>query len=137
MILLLSFVCAALSYFLDFALGFPMSDKPNTHAILFKWTLFLAQRRMKTADKEAYEIIKEYPLDVVLQARRFMTWEYAMGYCAICTNVWTTLYLYMIALIFAPLPYYDYIGGATVLILFKIISTVLLSHVILRKYLFN
>ena len=44
--LVLAVVPASFSYFIDYCLGHPMSDKINTKAILFRYSLWLAKRRV-------------------------------------------------------------------------------------------
>lgn len=124
---------ALTSYFLDFAFGFPMSDKPNKHAILFSYILFLAKRRMKKQDLETYNLIKADSLEVIRQAKGFMSYEYPLGYCAVCSNVWVSLCWYIV-LSLSPLPYFH---GSVFACLFKGLAVILLSHMVLRKHLFN
>lgn len=121
---------AGTSYFLNFAFGFPLSDNPNPKAVFFKYSVFLARWSMKRRDPQTLDLIKDEPLQILLQARGFWTWEYAAGMCAVCSNVWLTIILYIFAVLAFPTLLKH--GAFTVVNGWAVI---LLSHIAIRKYL--
>lgn len=134
-------ISAAISVFLNFALGKPgAAAEPNMdgeelinpHAVLFDWTLELANRRFRRhySDKEQKEWEKQYTTmregvncyqkqlyhlqemrDRVVKGREFFTWEHAAGMCIYCTNFWVSLavsviMLFLVQLSFLPTVFY-------------------------------
>jgi hypothetical protein len=119
---------AFLSFFLEYSFGFPMSDRVNTKAIFFKWTYFLAFRRLKKVEPIAVsnDDDKGY---IVSTARGFWVWEYALGMCKVCSNVWVAAICYGFTWLMVDalhVGFWSIING---------LSTVLLSHFLVRKFL--
>lgn len=154
-IILLSMIPVALSYFLDFILGYPAKEDPgpNTHAIFFGWTLFLAKRRLNSIaaattgsqsmlaeleggffnmlNSENFTVrrnaIHQLKVAIVVKAREMIRWEHAAGFCIYCTNVWITgIYSVLVLWIFKPLLF-------AVPIYFLPLMTIFFSHLLLRK----
>ena len=133
LLLILLFIAglsANFSFFLDFALGNP-SGQPQTGAILFNWTLFLAKRRLKKEDAEFLRINESFKAELVAGARRYFTFENMLGMCSICTNFWVATIFYLVSLGLYSYPisgFYLFVSWLTV---------TLLSHAILRKFFYN
>lgn len=142
-LILLSTIPAAISYFLDFCLGHPMSDKVHMKAIFFPYALFLAYRRLKinrrlmevnnmfsgllnTEDKNEFrEAKKRMNLTILQMGREYFTWEQAVGMCIFCTNFW-------IALVAATIIYFT-IPLSFINSFFVFLTIPFFSHSILRK----
>lgn len=141
-IILLAFVPATFNYFLDYCLGHPMSDKVETKAIFFRYSLFLAKRRVSVQkEKQLVSALapllnsddpdtraqgkKQLNLSFIVAGRDLFTWEQAFGMCPYCTNFWIALATAFIGFFFLPLTIIDPI------LLF--IMQPIFSHTILRK----
>lgn len=141
-IILLAFVPATFNYFLDYCFGHPMSDKVSDKAIFFRYSLFLAKRRVSMQkEKEIVAALapllnsdnpdtraqgkKQLNLSFVAAGRDLFTWEQAFGMCPYCTNFWIASFTALIAYFYFPLTAIDPI------LLF--IMQPIFSHTILRK----
>lgn len=144
-ILLLVFfaaIPACFNYFFDYAAGHPMSDKVSTKAIFFKYSLWLAKRRLP--EKKYKEIVKslapllnnddadirrqgkeQLDLSIMTAGREFFFYEQALGMCPFCTNFWIAQFAAIIFFFTVPLASFNE------LIFF--ITTPVFSHTILRK----
>lgn len=154
-IILLAMIPVAVSFFLDFILGYPGKEDPgpNTHAIFFGWTLFLAKRRLNSIaaattgsqsmlselESGYFELINspnftvrrnarhQLKVAIVVKAREMIRWEHAAGFCIFCTNVW-------IAGIYSGLVIYFFQPVLNVIpIIFLPLLTIFFSHLLLRK----
>jgi hypothetical protein len=142
--LLMALIPASFSMLLDFCLGLP-SDDINVKAIFFRWTYYLAKRKLEInglwegmysdylkvqkslRDNNAnpVELIEheiQFKQLVVEMGKKLFTWEYATGMCIYCTNVY-------VALLFGV--YFTKFFSSNVFLIPFII--VIFSHVILRK----
>lgn len=123
---------AALSYFLNFALGLAALTTNANSAIFSKYTRFLAVRRLKREANEDLPLLENDFAALVTTAQRFFTWEKAAGMCATCTNFWVSCFVYLVAcLIFGTLEL------SLKMLIFNGLAVVLGSHTILRKYYFG
>lgn len=140
---LLATIPAAFNYFLDYCLGHPMSeDKVSTKAIFFRYSYWLAKRRLTTEkhkdivvafapmlnseDEETREQGKDQmKLTIMTAGRKLFFYEQAFGMCPYCTNFWcsqitaTVLFLTITPIVFHPL--------------FFFLIIPIFSHSILRK----
>lgn len=139
---LISLIPCSFGYLLDYCLGKPGSDEVNTKAIFFKYSLFLAVRRLKinnrkneiermfsgmlnTEDKgEFLQAKKQYLTTLFNSGREHFTWEQAFGMCIFCSNVWICLLTCLVVTIFIPLQINPFIVFITI---------PAFSHLILRK----
>lgn len=154
-IIVLSLIPVALSYFLDFILGYPGKEDPgpNTHAIFFGWTLFLAKRRLNSIaaattgsqsmlvelesgffamlNSENFTVRRtarhQLKVAIIVKAREMIGWEHAAGFCIYCTNVWISgMYCGIVIFLFKPVLY-------VIPIIFLPLLTIFFSHLLLRK----
>jgi uncharacterized iron-regulated membrane protein len=109
-VILLAFAPAALSFFLDYTLGFPGHEegKFGTKAIFFSYTLAMAKRRLPA--KKEDELVKGFSgmlnsddpgtrlegkkllnTSIVLEGQKYFKWELAFGMCQYCTGFWIAL----------------------------------------------
>lgn len=108
---------ALLSFFIDYCIGRPSTDF-SPHEIFSKWTLKLAENRLRsiglwasfdrqlrdafsqTMTQEDYNSLRiSFKKMLVQQAMPFFTWERACGMCPVCTNVWINV-LFIVVQIF-------------------------------------
>jgi hypothetical protein len=139
---LLALIPACFNYFLDYALGHPMSDRISTKAIFFKYSYWLAKRRLP--EKKEREIVKslevllnnedpdtrrqgteQLKLSIMTAGREFFFIEQAFGMCPFCTNFWVAQITALILFFTIPLAI---LSPLTYFILLPIFS-----HTILRK----
>lgn len=103
---MLGAVPALFSYMLDYGLGHPGDDRVNNKALLFRWTFWLSERRLKQSPqytvfynsfadgmKDTDPMVKMANRDVFEQSvvdngRRLFTWESFAGMCVYCTNIY-------------------------------------------------
>jgi len=139
---LLSAIPAAFNFFLDYCLGHPMSDRVNTKAIFFRYSLSLALKALP--EKQYREIVsalapllnssdkqtrkegkKQLDLSIMTAGREYFFYEQAFGMCPFCTNFWVALICS--AVFFFTIPLY------TINPIFFFLLTPIFSHSILRK----
>lgn len=156
-VLMLSLFSMGVSFFLDFCFGLPGRDSRegndlNVHSIFFGWILFLSKRRLRMykvedgsqnilqqLERDYYEgLNSDNPItrknnknalniSITMNAKEFITWEYAVGFCVFCTNVWITL-LFSIGIIFIAPPVLFVLP-----LYFLPLPTIIFSHLLLRK----
>lgn len=96
---------------IDYGLGQPGNEKPNYHALLFGWTLFISKRTLGHEHKEIFDqyqnqlknknkferkiITFQYRELVFTKARQAFYWESILGMCPICTHFWFTLIIFI------------------------------------------
>lgn len=151
LIILLSCIPACISYFLDFCIGRPGSDQPNTGAVFSKYSLWLAEKRLNSIQNSIesnrsilqalqqtfYSLVSnDDPLirrdgisqlntTILLEAQKHYTYEKAFGMCIVCTNFWISLFCSIAFYFTIPL------GFINPLFLFPLITT--FSHLLTRK----
>lgn len=85
-----------------YAIGDVYSSNTNQHAILFKYSYWLAKNRLKKEGlfEQFLELKnsvknslqkKDYKLLVVNNAKEYFTWENMAGMCGVCTFFWVSL----------------------------------------------
>lgn len=134
---------AAFSFFLDFALGKPGSNEPNSQAIFFEYTYSLALGRLRKEDrlgdllkamepllssedkKQRRDGTRQFKIAVVLSAQPYFTWEQAVGACLYCTNFWVSLFASTIFFFTVPLQLFPALS--------YFVFIPIISHLILRK----
>lgn len=125
LIILLSAIPAAFSYFLDYCLGSPMDDDPNAKEILSWYSLFLASWRLRREKKTPSDQSRTQGKTILLAARKYYTWEKAFGMCIYCTGFWIALTAATVYYITVPL---QFINSSFLFFLVPIFD-----HTILRK----
>lgn len=138
-----SLIPATFGYFLDYALGHPMSEtETSTKAIFFRYSLWLASRRLTWKKKqellrhfteglhsqdrnEKETALRMYRLSIMQAGRELFFHEQAIGMCPFCTNFWLCQITALILFCTTPLLF---IHPAFFFILIPIFS-----HTILRK----
>lgn len=139
----LSLIPATFGYFLDYALGHPMSEtETSTKAIFFKYSLWLAARRLSVTNmqelvnhfadglnskdrNEKETATRMYRLSVMQAGRELFFYEQAIGMCPFCTNFWLCQITALILFFTTPL---SFIHPA-----FFFLTIPIFSHTILRK----
>lgn len=139
----LSLIPATFGFFLDYALGHPMSEtEVSNKAIFFRYSLWLASRRLSVEkkkelvahfadglnDKDPHEretARKMYQLSIMQAGRELFFYEQAIGMCPYCTNFWLCQITALILFLTTPL---SFIHPAFFFLLIPIFS-----HTILRK----
>jgi hypothetical protein len=139
----LSLIPATFGYFLDYALGHPMSEtETSTKAIFFRYSLWLAARRLSVQKKqelvahfadglnssdrnEKATALRMYRLSVMQAGRELFFYEQAIGMCPYCTNFWLCQITALILFYTTPL---SFINPAFFFLIIPIFS-----HTILRK----
>lgn len=139
----LSLIPATFGYFLDYALGHPMSEtNVSTKAIFFKYSLWLATKAlphrkyrqllehyapmMNESDPDIKKQGEEqFKLSIMEAGRNYFFYQQAIGMCPFCTNFWLSQ---ITALILASTVPLTFIHPAFYFILIPIFA-----HTILRK----
>lgn len=128
LIIFIAAISASFSYMMDFGFGYPgkqFAEDMNPKALLFRWSFFLAKRRLNKRYVDDQRILindlQEYKLHIFGLGRELFTWENAFGMCQFCCNFWISL---IFAIIFYFTTFQDWI---------LFISTPVFSHFILRK----
>ncbi len=140
-LVILAGISASFSFFLDYALGHPMSDNVSTKAILFRYSLWLAKRKLGAAeiskiresfqpmisgnpsrDADTNDLIKK---TIMLEGRKLFFYEQMFGMCPYCTNFWISQFFAVILYFYFPLQHIDPIC--------YFVTIPFLSHTILRK----
>lgn len=112
-VVILTLLPAGLVFFLDYCFGRPGDESPNRSAILFGYTYFLAKWRLKRIGEwsginnqvkqaissaqtrsERMDITQNMKTICVQKARKYFTWEMAVGMCPVCFHVWVSLVVY-------------------------------------------
>lgn len=144
LIILLAAVPATFGFFLDYCLGHPMSeDKVSVKEIFFPYSLMLAKRRLRqmkllkginnnfnslmNSDDPGTrkEGIKQLNLTIMIEGRKYFTFEQAIGMCPFCTNFWLSMIAATFFFFLIPLSFFN------PFVFFIFIP--IFSHTILRK----
>lgn len=150
LLFLLSSFPACFSYLLDYIIGQPGIEQPNSNAILFCYTLKLSMMRLKKVKQNGVSLLhntwegfnetskrfagddvafnnlqSNYKLSLVTQANQFFKWERAFGMCIYCTNVWICFFFGLAVMYYSN----DFIVPK----IFIPLVITFFSHTILRK----
>ena len=109
-----SFICALLIFMLDYGLGKPGDENFNKQALLFRWSFFLAKKRLKKngawkslyaqhsqnltfsiSTEERLIYTNNFKMIVFQNAQPFFTYEMILGMCPVCTHLWVTLSIFL------------------------------------------
>ncbi|MEO7049877.1 MAG: hypothetical protein ABI091_31525, partial [Ferruginibacter sp.] len=109
----ISLIAALFIFMLDYGLGKPGDERPNYYSLLFKWSFYLAKRRLKKegawdnlwsqyvnqvyASKtqlQKFNVMISFREIVFTTARPLFTWENVLGMCPICTHFWFSFFLF-------------------------------------------
>lgn len=142
-IILLSLIPACFNYFLDYCLGKPMSNEPSTKAIFSRYSIWIAEQRLRKLKikgpiyKDFLERLKsenrqqredaerQYKETVLITAQRYYSFEQAIGMCPFCTGFWCSLF--SAGVIYLTVPFHHFNP------FFLFILIPVFSHTILRK----
>lgn len=143
MFFLLASIPAGFSFFLDYALGHPMSDdKVSPKAIFFGYSLALAKNALPDKKQEEIEKFFRDQLSdsdpsirieakqrmneaLMKEGRKYFFFQQAFGMCPFCSNFWVAFIAANIYMFHIPTLFFHGI--------FYLITIPVFSHVILRK----
>jgi hypothetical protein len=130
----LALLSACTTIFINYCIGKPGSEF-SPYEIFSSYTVWLSKRRLKKVklfntyypqlidsintaktDSQVISIRKDFDIILYNSASPFFTWERAVGMCPICTGVWISLIISILA-------------QANVL---HIVEIIVISHIIIR-----